>query len=42
MKAMRNTGILFLLAGIYVIVNAGSFRDLIFGKAKIGFLTPKG
>ena len=38
---MRNTGILLFLAGIYIIVNAGSFRDLVFGKAKIGFLTPK-
>lgn len=37
---MRNTGVLLLLVGIYIIVNSGSFRDLVFGKAEIGFLTP--
>lgn len=35
---MRNTGILLLLVGIYIVVNSGSFRDLVFGKAEIGFL----
>lgn len=37
---MRNTGILLFLVGIYVVVNSGSFRDLVMGKAKVGFLTP--
>lgn len=38
---MRNTGILLFLAGLYIVINSGSFRDLVFGKAEIGFLTPK-
>lgn len=42
MMPMRNTGILLLLIGIYIVVNSGSFRDLVFGKAEIGFLKPLG
>lgn len=38
---MRNTGILLLLVGIYIVINSGSFRDLVFGKASLGFLNSK-
>ena len=38
---MRNTGILLFLAGIYIVINSGSLRDLVFGKAHISFLNPK-
>jgi hypothetical protein len=38
---MRNTGILLLIVGAYIAINAGSFRDLVFGKAKLGFINPK-
>lgn len=38
---MRNTGILILLAGAYIVINSGSFRDVLLGKARISFLTPK-
>lgn len=38
---MRNTGILLFLAGIYIVINSGSLRDLVFGKATISFLNPK-
>lgn len=37
---MRNTGIVLLLIGIYIVINSGSFRDLVFGTAEIGFLKP--
>lgn len=39
---MRNTGILLFIAGIYIVINSGSFRDLVMGKAQISFLQPKG
>lgn len=38
---MRNTGILLFLVGIFMVINAGSFRDLVFGKATISFLNPR-
>lgn len=38
---MRNTGILIFLVGIYVIINSGSFRDVLLGKASVSFLNPK-
>lgn len=38
---MRNVGWLLLLAGIFVVVNSGSFRDVVMGKASFGFLNPK-
>lgn len=37
---MRNTGILLLLIGIYIIANSGSFRDLVRGKATLNLLNP--
>lgn len=37
---MRNTGIVLLLIGIYIVINSGSFRDLVFGTAEISFLKP--
>lgn len=39
---MRNTGILLFLVGVYLVLNSGSFRDVILGKADISFLNPKG
>lgn len=38
---MRNTGILLLIIGAFLIINAGSFRDLVLGKAKLNFVNPK-
>lgn len=38
---MRNTGILLFLAGIYIVINSGSLRDLVFKRAHISFLNPK-
>lgn len=38
---MRNTGILLVLVGIYIVINSGSFRDLVKGTATLGFMNPK-
>lgn len=38
---MNSFAILLILAGIFVIVNAASFRDVVFGKAQINFMNPK-
>jgi len=38
---MRNTGILLFLVGLYLVINSGSFRDVVLGKADITFLNPK-
>lgn len=37
---MRNTGILVLLVGVFIVINSGSFRDVVLGKAKFNFIQP--
>lgn len=38
---MRNTGIVLFLIGIYIVLNSGSLRDVVFGKASVSFLNPQ-
>lgn len=38
---MKNFGIVLLLVGIFIFLNATNFRDVILGKAKLQFVNPK-
>lgn len=38
---MTSFAILLILIGIFVIINASSFKDVVFGNAKISFINPK-
>lgn len=38
---MTSTGILLIIIGLFVVINSGSFRDIVAGKASFGFLNPK-
>ena len=38
---MRNTGLLFLLAGAFIFLNASNFADVLRGRTTINFLNPK-
>lgn len=38
---MTSFAILLLIIGIFVIINAASFRDVLFGKLQFGFINPK-
>jgi hypothetical protein len=38
---MRNSGLLLLLAGVFIFLNASNFADVIRGRSQLGFLNPK-
>lgn len=38
---MTSFAILLLLFGIFIIINAASFRDVVFGKKQFNFINPK-
>jgi hypothetical protein len=38
---MRNTGVLFLLIGVFIFLNVGNFADVLRGRTNINFLNPK-
>ena len=38
---MRNSGLLLLLAGAFIFLNANNFADVIRGRSTLGFLNPK-
>jgi hypothetical protein len=38
---MRNTGVLFLLIGVFIFLNVGNFADVLRGRTDINFLNPK-
>lgn len=38
---MRNTGLVLVLIGIFVFINANNFADVVRGKSSLSFLNPK-
>lgn len=38
---MTSFAILLILFGVFVIINSGSLKDVMFGKAQVNFINPK-